>query len=111
LATKMLTFAVKRCVREATKQSARLDGLRQCCARFYYKHSAAERPGTPQVGTGTVVDLRSDTVTKPGPAMRQAMGAAEVGDDVMGEDPTVNGPQNKLFLCTSTCLLYMRFVF
>ncbi|KAK2820582.1 hypothetical protein Q5P01_023541 [Channa striata] len=37
-----------------------------------------------------VVDLRSDTVTKPGPAMRQAMAEAEVGDDVMGEDPTVN---------------------
>lgn len=36
------------------------------------------------------VDLRSDTVTRPGPAMREAMAAAEVGDDVMGEDPTVN---------------------
>ncbi|KAJ3607942.1 hypothetical protein NHX12_024993 [Muraenolepis orangiensis] len=36
------------------------------------------------------VDLRSDTVTKPGPTMRQAMADAEVGDDVMGEDPTVN---------------------
>ncbi len=36
-----------------------------------------------------VVDLRSDTVTKPGPAMRAAMAAAEVGDDVYGEDPTV----------------------
>lgn len=37
-----------------------------------------------------VVDLRSDTVTRPTPAMRQAMAAAEVGDDVYGEDPTVN---------------------
>lgn len=36
-----------------------------------------------------MVDLRSDTVTKPGPAMRAAMAAAEVGDDVYGEDPTV----------------------
>jgi threonine aldolase len=36
-----------------------------------------------------LVDLRSDTVTKPGPAMRQAMAQAEVGDDVYGEDPTV----------------------
>lgn len=35
------------------------------------------------------VDLRSDTVTRPGPAMRQAMAEAEVGDDVYGEDPTV----------------------
>ncbi|HEY4951277.1 MAG TPA: GntG family PLP-dependent aldolase [Candidatus Acidoferrales bacterium] len=37
-----------------------------------------------------VVDLRSDTVTRPTPAMRAAMAAAEVGDDVYGEDPTVN---------------------
>jgi threonine aldolase len=37
-----------------------------------------------------MIDLRSDTVTKPTPAMRAAMAAAEVGDDVYGEDPTVN---------------------
>jgi len=37
-----------------------------------------------------VIDLRSDTVTQPTPAMRAAMAAAEVGDDVYGEDPTVN---------------------
>lgn len=37
----------------------------------------------------TAVDLRSDTVTRPSPAMRQAIAAAEVGDDVLGEDPTV----------------------
>ena len=36
------------------------------------------------------IDLRSDTVTVPTPAMRQAMAAAEVGDDVFGDDPTVN---------------------
>jgi threonine aldolase len=36
------------------------------------------------------IDLRSDTVTKPTPAMREAMYRAEVGDDVYGEDPTVN---------------------
>ena len=36
------------------------------------------------------VDLRSDTVTRPTPAMRRAMSEAEVGDDVFGEDPTVN---------------------
>lgn len=36
-----------------------------------------------------VVDLRSDTVTRPSPAMRAAMADAEVGDDVYGEDPTV----------------------
>ena len=37
-----------------------------------------------------ICDLRSDTVTKPSPAMREAMACAEVGDDVFGEDPTVN---------------------
>ena len=37
-----------------------------------------------------IIDLRSDTVTRPTPDMRAAMAAAEVGDDVYGEDPTVN---------------------
>ena len=37
-----------------------------------------------------MIDLRSDTITRPTPAMRAAMNAAEVGDDVFGEDPTVN---------------------
>ena len=37
-----------------------------------------------------IIDLRSDTVTRPSTAMRAAMAAAEVGDDVYGEDPTVN---------------------
>ncbi|HMN15092.1 MAG TPA: low-specificity L-threonine aldolase [Bellilinea sp.] len=37
-----------------------------------------------------IIDLRSDTVTHPTPEMREAMAAAEVGDDVYGEDPTVN---------------------
>lgn len=37
-----------------------------------------------------IIDLRSDTVTRPTQAMRAAMAAAEVGDDVYGEDPTVN---------------------
>ena len=36
-----------------------------------------------------VIDLRSDTVTRPGPAMREAMATAVVGDDVIGDDPTV----------------------
>src|ERR1700746_3693288 len=37
-----------------------------------------------------LIDVRSDTVTRPTPAMRAAMAAAEVGDDVYGEDPTIN---------------------
>jgi threonine aldolase len=40
--------------------------------------------------SANLVDLRSDTVTRPTPAMRRAMADAEVGDDVYGEDPTVN---------------------
>src|SRR4030042_1563170 len=40
------------------------------------------------------IDLRSDTVTKPTPEMREAMAQAEVGDDVYGEDPTVNRLQD-----------------
>jgi threonine aldolase len=42
-----------------------------------------------------IIDLRSDTVTKPSPAMRQAMAQAEVGDDVYLEDPTVNRLQSR----------------
>ena len=40
--------------------------------------------------TGKLIDLRSDTVTRPSRGMRAAMAAAEVGDDVYGDDPTVN---------------------
>jgi threonine aldolase len=42
-----------------------------------------------------MIDLRSDTVTKPTPAMRRAMAESEVGDDVYGEDPTVNRLQER----------------
>ena len=41
------------------------------------------------------IDLRSDTVTKPSTEMRQAMADAEVGDDVYGEDPSINELQQK----------------
>lgn len=47
--------------------------------------------GTP----GTLVDLRSDTVTRPSEGMRRAMMAAELGDDVFGDDPTVNTLQSR----------------
>jgi threonine aldolase len=59
-----------------------------------------------------VIDLRSDTVTRPSPAMRAAIAAAEVGDEQMREDPTVNllqervaellGQERALFLPTAT---------
>ena len=41
-----------------------------------------------------LIDLRSDTVTRPTAAMRRVMAEAEVGDDVFGEDPTVNRLQD-----------------
>ncbi len=43
-----------------------------------------------------IIDLRSDTVTRPTPAMRQAMANAEVGDDVLGDDPTVIALQERV---------------
>ena len=58
------------------------------------------------------IDLRSDTVTKPSNAMRKVMFEAEVGDDVFGEDPTINklesrvanmfGKDSSLFFPTGT---------
>src|SRR5436853_3074139 len=45
--------------------------------------------------TQSVVDLRSDTVTKPSAEMRRAMAEAEVGDDVFIEDPTINRLQER----------------
>ncbi|MGW3635883.1 low-specificity L-threonine aldolase [Streptomyces sp. NPDC005122] len=45
---------------------------------------------------GHLVDLRSDTVTRPSEAMRRAMAEAEVGDDVFGDDPTVNALQERI---------------
>jgi threonine aldolase len=49
----------------------------------------AEKTGNEEKQTA-LIDLRSDTVTRPTPGMRAAMMSAEVGDDVYGEDPTVN---------------------
>lgn len=45
--------------------------------------------------TSQMIDLRSDTVTKPTPAMREAMARAEVGDDVFGDDPTVKALESR----------------
>ncbi|HQW85899.1 MAG TPA: GntG family PLP-dependent aldolase [Flavobacteriales bacterium] len=46
--------------------------------------------------TAPLIDLRSDTVTRPTPAMREAMLRAEVGDDVFGEDPMVNALEERM---------------
>ena len=64
------------------------------------------------MGASGYTDLRSDTVTRPSPAMRQAMAGAEVGDDLFGDDPTVHrlqeraaeltGKQAALYLPTGT---------
>ena len=64
------------------------------------------------MGDSGYTDLRSDTVTRPSPAMRQAMAGAEVGDDLFGDDPTVHrlqeraaeltGKQAALYLPTGT---------
>jgi threonine aldolase len=51
---------------------------------------------TPSAAGDGWTDLRSDTVTRPSAAMRAAMLAAEVGDDVYGDDPTVNALQERL---------------
>jgi threonine aldolase len=50
---------------------------------------------TKELATNGPIDLRSDTVTKPATGMRRAMAEAEVGDDVFGEDPTVNRLQER----------------
>ncbi|KAM6896975.1 threonine aldolase 1 [Xenentodon cancila] len=73
------------CARNAASAAAFLGS-----ARGYYNTSNPRYPSPGGAAHVRVVDLRSDTVTKPGPAMRQAIAEAEVGDDVMGEDPTIN---------------------
>ena len=55
-----------------------------------------------------VIDLRSDTVTRPTPQMREAIALAEVGDDVYGDDPTVNVLQEKVAaLCDKEVALFV----
>src|SRR5438105_9427730 len=48
------------------------------------------------VESARLIDLRSDTVTRPSPAMRRAMAEAPVGDDQYGEDPSVNRLQERI---------------
>jgi threonine aldolase len=69
-------------------------GIDESALSYYSRRG--ERQGLPQdsllLGRRTmkVIDLRSDTVTLPSPQMREAICRAELGDDVFGEDPTVN---------------------
>src|ERR1700678_1172560 len=63
-------------------------GLRNLDEHMTFAHGHLEHSGSS--GPSAVIDLRSDTVTRPTAGMRAAMAAAEVGDDVYGDDPTVN---------------------
>ena len=54
------------------------------------------RPDTERQTQATICDLRSDTVTKPCQDMRRAMADAQVGDDVYGEDPSVNRLEDRV---------------
>lgn len=56
----------------------------------------ASPPLHPTQGVPGVIDLRSDTVTRPTPAMREAMARAPVGDDQYGEDPSVNALEERI---------------
>lgn len=58
------------------------------------KLAQPEVAAIPTKGTKAAIDLRSDTVTQPTPEMRRAMAEAELGDDVYGEDPSVNRLQD-----------------
>ncbi len=62
--------------------------------KFFGVHAAQKRPEQYKQMKKTI-DLRSDTVTQPCTAMREAMSQAEVGDDVFGDDPTVNRLQQQ----------------
>ncbi|XP_036428501.1 threonine aldolase 1 isoform X2 [Colossoma macropomum] len=106
-----LLRCIKRCP-PSPRNVRRVLGLEP--GRFYY--GSAKAADNRAVSSGSVsvhtVDLRSDTVTRPGTAMRRAMAEAEVGDDVFGEDPTVNelqkmaadifGMEAALFIPTGT---------
>jgi threonine aldolase len=50
----------------------------------------------PAANVAAMIDLRSDTVTRPTAAMREAMARAEVGDDVFGDDPTVHALEEEV---------------
>ncbi|XP_029454991.1 probable low-specificity L-threonine aldolase 2 isoform X2 [Rhinatrema bivittatum] len=69
-------------------------GLLHCPVRIRF-YRVTRGPNATEL-QAHVVDLRSDTVSKPSAEMRQAMAEAEVGDDVYGEDPTVNELQQRV---------------
>src|SRR5438445_750366 len=66
------------------------------CLPAHAGQFAQRLAGARDLAAMALLDLRSDTVTRPTPGMRKAMAAAEVGDDVYGEDPTVNALQDRI---------------
>ena len=86
-------------LKRATKATLPLQAQWNCSQSYQDQHASFRTPtcrryhsGTPGVDTAAHrVDVRSDTLTMPTDKMRQAMAEAAVGDDVFGEDPTVNG--------------------
>src|SRR6185369_14675521 len=58
------------------------------------------RPPRREERVSELIDIRSDTVTRPTPAMRRAMAEAEVGDDVFGDDPTLRRLEERIAALT-----------
>src|SRR4051812_11404734 len=87
-----------RTVRTASATSRGATTARRCrphrSARLCARNGSARRAILGRLRA--MIDLRSDTVTKPTRAMRQAMAEAEVGDDVYGEDPTVKRLEDRI---------------
>ena len=81
--------------------AARAEHSRGASRRCRLRSAPGERRARPDpahailAAHGPRIDLRSDTVTHPTPAMRRAMAEAEVGDDVFGDDPTVNALEER----------------
>lgn len=89
----MALHLLKHCI--SSLKGRVLDNSFQIVGSRFYRPDVSKH-GT-SGGTGTkVIDLRSDTVTRPSMNMRAAMASAEVGDDVYGEDPTVNALQKSV---------------
>uniref|UniRef100_A0A8C4SZZ6 Threonine aldolase 1 n=1 Tax=Erpetoichthys calabaricus TaxID=27687 RepID=A0A8C4SZZ6_ERPCA len=78
-----MSSVILRCLGRQARHIKQSAGKR----RYRVSSEGSVQPSSVSVKT---VDLRSDTVTQPGPAMRRAMAEAEVGDDGYGEDPSVN---------------------
>src|SRR5687768_12584145 len=107
--TRSIALSSTTCTADSASQPMRRTAscTRSACTRIAATRSSAATPvGTPadRVSSGTapslevvtLVDLRSDTLTRPTDAMRTAMAAAEVGDDVYGEDPTVRALEERV---------------